>query len=169
MRWMYARQNPVNNLLFGYHKADEVRRRFYLILWNVYSFFVTYANLNDWSPQPTTHNLQPNVLDNWVISRLNSTIKTVNESLTNYDAQTASLSIENFVIGDLSTWYIRRSRDRVEEALPIIYQVLVDLSKLLSPFTPFKTAFSVYTIYCRRNIYESGRGAVGKSCRLPHC
>ncbi len=134
IRWMCCLQNPVNDLLFGYHKADEVRRRFYLILWNVYSFFVTYANLNDWQPQDSKSS---NVLDKWIISRLNSVVKTVNESLTKYDAQVASQSIENFVIGDLSTWYIRRSRDSVEEALPTIYEILVTLSKLLSPFTPF--------------------------------
>ncbi|MDO8487613.1 MAG: class I tRNA ligase family protein [Candidatus Curtissbacteria bacterium] len=165
MRWMYAKQNPVNNLLFGYHVADEVRRRFYLILWNVYSFFVTYANLNDFSlprhsgersdsridsgqvlrlrsgPQDRefteSARVTKNALDNWIISRLNSTIKMVTDSLTKYDAQIASTAIEDFVIGDLSTWYIRRSRDRVEEALPTIYDILVTLSKLLSPFTPF--------------------------------
>ncbi len=135
MRWMYAKQNPLNNLLFGYHVADEVRRRFYLILWNVYSFFVTYANLNDW--QSSNTNRQPSTLDRWIISRLNSTVKVTTDALTKYDPQAASQSIEDFVIGDLSTWYIRRNRDRVEEALPIIYAVLVDLSKLLSPFMPF--------------------------------
>ncbi len=147
MRWMYAKQNPVNNLLFGYHVADEVRRRFYLILWNVYSFFVTYANLNDFSVQrhsrpdresdPRIREDDKSMLDRWIVSRLHSVIKVTTDALTKYDAQVASQAIEDFVIGDLSTWYIRRSRDRVEEALPTIYQVLVNLSKLISPFTPF--------------------------------
>ncbi|MBI3282701.1 class I tRNA ligase family protein, partial [Candidatus Curtissbacteria bacterium] len=135
MRWMYTTQNPASNLLFGYHRADEVRRRFYLILWNVYSFFVTYANLNNWQPPANYH--PTNVLDKWITSRFNSTIDVVTKSLENYDSMTASTTIENFVTGDLSTWYVRRSRDRVEQALPILYGVLVDLAKLLAPFTPF--------------------------------
>ncbi|MDP2632373.1 MAG: isoleucine--tRNA ligase [Candidatus Curtissbacteria bacterium] len=134
MRWMYAVQNPTNNLLFGYHKADEVRRRFYLILWNVYSFFVTYANLNNWTPTPK----KPiNILDRWLISRFNSLNKNVTQYLSKYNSSSASASIEDFIINDLSTWYIRRSRDRVEEALPTLYETLVNLSKIISPFMPF--------------------------------
>ena len=139
MRFLYSTQNPVNNLLFGYHNADEVRRRFYLILWNVYSFFVTYANLHSWNPKETG-----NVLDKWIISRLHSLIAAVNQSLEKYDMSKASAAIEDFIVDDLSTWYIRRSRDRVGEALPTLYSVLVDLSKLLAPFTPF-IAEEIYT------------------------
>jgi len=135
MRWMYSIQNPTSNLLFGYHKADEVRRRFYLILWNVYSFFVTYANLNSW--QPSAGQKPSNVLDKWITSRLNSSIDIVTKSLEQYDATVAANAIEYFVISDLSTWYIRRSRDRVEDALPTLYVTLVELTKLLAPFTPF--------------------------------
>lgn len=149
MRWMYTSQNPVNNLLFGYHKADEVRRRFYLILWNVYSFFITYANSDNWIPKQLTitHHPSPNILDQWIISRLNSITKTVNDSLSKFDSQQASFAIESFVIGDLSTWYIRRSRDRVgvtssdqedkEACYQTQYWLLVELSKLISPFMPF--------------------------------
>ena len=50
MRWMYVLQNPFDNLLFGYKIADETRRKFHLTLWNVYNFFVSYANLDNWSP-----------------------------------------------------------------------------------------------------------------------
>ena len=142
MRWMYLSQNPVNNLLFGYHKADEVRRRFYLILWNVFSFFVTYANLNDWNRVKSPDSR--NVLDRWIVSRLNSLIDQVTQSLADYNAQVASQSIEDFVINDLSTWYVRRSRDRVREALPTLYLILVSLSKLIAPFMPY-LAEEMYT------------------------
>jgi leucyl-tRNA synthetase len=135
IRWVYAKQNPATNLLFGYHKTDEVRRRFYLILWNVYSFFVTYANLNSWSPKQKVQ--KQNVLDKWILSRLNSTIERVTKSLEDYDAMTASIAIEEFVIGDLSTWYIRRSRDRASEALPTLYEVLVQLTNVIASFMPF--------------------------------
>ena len=138
MRWMYLSQNPVNNLLFGYHKADDVRRRFYLILWNIYSFFITYANLNDWNPDSKIGSYQStNVLDRWIVSRLNSAIAQVTQSLTDYNVQTASQTIEDFVIGDLSTWYVRRSRERIKDALPALYSILVNLSKLLAPFMPY--------------------------------
>lgn len=137
MRWLYCSQNPVNNLLFGYHRADEVRRRFLLILWNVYAFFVTYANLNDWTPSKINNQQSISILDKWILSRFNSTVEQVSKSLVNYDAQNACGAIENFVINDLSTWYIRRSRDRVEETLPTLHMVLVDLAKLIAPFMPF--------------------------------
>lgn len=134
MRWMYTTQNPVSNLLFGYHKADEVRRRFYLILWNVYSYFVTYANERDWKLKRKG---SEHVLDKWILSRFNSLITSVSASLDKYDSSKAALAAEDFVVNDLSTWYIRRSRDRASEALPTLLLILVDLSKLLAPFTPF--------------------------------
>lgn len=134
MRWMYTNQNPSANLLFGYHKADEVRRRFYLIYWNIYSFFTTYANLNNWTPKSTP---PANILDKWILSRFNSTINDVCQSLAKFDSQKASEKIEAFVINDLSTWYVRRSRDRVVEALPYLYEILVNLSKLVAPIMPF--------------------------------
>ncbi len=145
MRWMYVTQNPADNLLFGYHKADEVRRRFHLTLWNVYNFFITYANADEFKSLKSKVKSQ-NVLDRWIVSRLHELIKTVTESLDKYDAQTASLSVEEFV-QDLSLWYVRRSRDRIGPAAAqgedkkscyeTLYTVLVTLSKLLAPFTPF--------------------------------
>ena len=148
MRWMYATQNPEDNLLFGYGKADEVRRRFYLILWNSYKFFVDYANLADWNCDKTPADVQVKltVLDRWILVSLTKLVLDVNESLTKYDAVDASRAIEEFVARDLSTWYIRRSRDRVGPTsdkedenifLSTFYGVLVTLSKLMAPFTPF--------------------------------
>lgn len=135
MRWMYLSQNPVNNLLFGYHKADEVRRGFYLILWNVYSFFITYANLYDW--KPSQEHKSTHVLDRWVVIRLNSAISEVTKSLPKYNAQLACQAIEDFIVDDLSGWYVRRSRDRAKEALPTLYSVLLSISKLIAPFIPY--------------------------------
>lgn len=146
MRWMYVRQNPEVNLLFGFKVADEVRRKFHLIIWNTYNFFVTYANLNNFSNSNTTAK-SSNILDKWILSRLNNLILLVTKSLSSYDAFTASLYIEQFV-NDLSTWFIRRSRGRVshdasnedrEQCLNTLYQVLVTLSKLLAPMLPFIT------------------------------
>ena len=148
MRWMYSLQNPQANLLFGYHKADEIRRRFYLILWNSYKFFTDYANLASWNcdKTPTDIQNQLTILDKWILARLTELTFLVNESLSKYDSMSASRAIEDFVVNDLSTWYIRRSRDRVGPVadskdqnlfLSTMYGVLVTLSKLLAPFLPF--------------------------------
>lgn len=150
MRWLYVTASTGQNLLFGYKKADEVRRKFHLMLWNIYNFFVTYANIDDWKPDLTKFATHPseNALDLWIISRLHQTIKIVTQSLEKYDPQKASLAIESFVL-DLSLWHIRRSRDRVGPAVPdqnekdkkdfyeTTYAVLITLSKLLAPFMPF--------------------------------
>jgi len=159
MRWMYATQNPADNLLFGYHKADEVRRRFHLMLWNVYNFFVTYANVDNVKCQ-TLNVKSKNVLDKWILFRLHQLIKTVTDSLDKYEAQTASLAIEKFV-EDLSLWYVRRSRDRVGPTVKdgddknccyaTLYEVLVTLSKLLAPFTPFLAEEIYQNLMLQRN------------------
>lgn len=145
MRWMFLSHNPADNLLFGYKKANETRRRFHLILWNIYNFFVTYANVDKWRMENGELKME-NVLDKWIISRLNQLIKEVTISLDNFDAFSATQKIEKFV-NDLSTWYIRRSRNRVGPTAPngedrdacyaTLYKILVNLCKILAPFTPF--------------------------------
>jgi isoleucyl-tRNA synthetase len=145
MRWMYSRQNPTENMLFGYRVADETRRRFYLKLLNVYNFFVTYANIDGWEPGKKIETSK-NVLDKWILLKLEKTVKEVTESLETYDAYKASSLIETFV-DDLSLWYIRRSRDRVGPSAEdendklafyeTTYKVLVKLTKLMAPFMPF--------------------------------
>jgi isoleucyl-tRNA synthetase len=155
MRWMYVTNDPEQNLLFGYKKADETRRRFHLMLWNIYNFFITYANIDHWEPDITkfaTHTSE-NALDRWIISKLHGTINTVTQSLEKYDAQHASLTIESFV-EDLSLWYVRRSRERVgptaqdekdkKAFYETMYAILLTLCKLLAPFTPFLSE-EIYT------------------------
>ncbi|MBI3109442.1 isoleucine--tRNA ligase [Candidatus Daviesbacteria bacterium] len=138
MRWVYVTQNPEVNLPFGYNVASEVKRRFYLILWNCYKFFVDYANYSSFStPEESLSGPPSEVLDKWVLARLNELIFLVNDKLEKYDASSASRAIEDFVVNDFSTWYIRRSRNRIDTCLPVMYEVLVTLSKLLAPFTPF--------------------------------
>ena len=139
MRWMYVTQNPELNLNFGYHLADETRRRFHLLLWNTYNYFVSYAIADKFEIRNSKFETG-NVLDRWIISRLNNLLKTVTENLEKFDAYSASLEIEKFV-DDFSTWYIRRSRNRTGDDRKCFYaashRVLLTLSKLLAPFTPF--------------------------------
>jgi isoleucyl-tRNA synthetase len=141
-------------MLFGYKKADEVRRQFYLMLWNVYKFFVEYANLDKFKIQNSNLKMtmqnskfnKLNILDRWILSRFSWLVDLVEKSLKNFDARSAALEIERFV-SDLSTWYIRRSRERVwvnsqdiedkKAFYQTLYFILVNLSIILSPFIPF--------------------------------
>ncbi len=151
MRWMYCTHNPRTNLNFGYGPADEVRRRFLIPLWNVYSFFATYANIDGWIPQrmgASAVQARPsNLLDKWILSELQALIKEVAEHLNDYDCTPAARSIEGFV-DDLSNWYVRRSRRRFWKseqdedknmAYLTLYRCLVTLVKVLAPFIPFVT------------------------------
>jgi len=145
MRWMYCKPLPTALLPFGYTPADEIRRQFILILWNSYRFFITQANSDNWQPQKTSFT-PTHVLDKWILSRLNNLIIQVTQSLDKYQTASATISLEEFV-SDFSTWYIRRSRDRVglnaqdqkdkDKAYQTMYQVLVTLTKLLAPFIPY--------------------------------
>lgn len=149
MRWMYLKQNYADNLLFGYKKADEVRRSFHLMLWNIYRFFVTYANLDEWNPEGVVRDKKINVrksIDLWAFARLYETLRNVTNNLNDFDAKNATHEIEKFV-SDLSLWYIRRSRNRVgvgsDDKLDkdnfyfTLSSILHYLCKIIAPFTPF--------------------------------
>lgn len=146
IRWYCSSKDPSQNILFGQKEADETRRRFHLILWNVYNFYITYANLDKFDPK---HGLKPSeltVLDKWILARLKQTIGIVTGSLDKYDPYVASTNIESFV-SDLSLWYVRRSRDRVGPTVNngpdkqafyhTGFEVLTTLSRLVAPFTPY--------------------------------
>ena len=147
MRWLYCRQNPTANLLFGYAVAAKVKRGFHLILWNSYRFFANYASLEKWS-QSKVSPTDFSVLDRWLLSRLSHTQEGVEQSLNDYNSSRATKYLEDFVT-DLSTWYIRRSRHRIgpnaksssdkNTCYFILHLALVSLCKLLAPFIPFMT------------------------------
>jgi len=146
MRWLYVTQNTSLRLRFGYHQADEVRRRFFLILWNCYKFLVDKAGESNWRGE-LGGVVAKNHLDRWLVSRRENLVRLVGARLSDYDHVTAAKAIEDFVIKDLSTWYVRLSRDRLgkasEEAvdraagLQTFHQTLLILVKLMAPLTPF--------------------------------
>ena len=127
------------DLNFSEKGVDEVIKGLVLKLWNSYSFFVTYALIANFKPENVENK---DILDKWVLSRLNNTIKTVTEELDNYELPIAARAIGDF-IDDLSNWYIRRNRKRFaardKEALNTLYEVLVKLCQLLAPYMPFVT------------------------------
>ena len=145
MRWMYSKQNVENNLLFGYDKADEVRKKL-ISLWNVYSFFCTYANLDDYKPH--SHDISDkdlSLLDRWIISKSHQLTADAKLSYENFEVDKLLKNVESF-LDDLSNWYIRRNRRRFWKsendadkfvAYQTLYEVLLDLIKILSPIIPF--------------------------------
>ena len=144
MRWLYSRHNPSSNINFGYGPGDEVRRRFLIPLWNVYSFFVTYANLDDWDPASLEPG-KPSELDRWLLSELNGLVAQVTEYFESWRPMEAMHAIEEFIDG-LSNWYVRRSRRRFwrsesdadkQAAYATLHTALTTLSRLLAPVTPF--------------------------------
>jgi isoleucyl-tRNA synthetase len=149
MRWLFSNHKPEKDLLFGYHRADEARRQFLIPLWNVYAFFVTYAILDEWQPAKAGR-VDYSLLDRWILARLHEVIRDVTNKLEVFEPDRATAGLEAF-LDDVSNWYLRRSRRRfwakagIDEAsdadkhaaYSTLYQILVSLSQLLAPFTPF--------------------------------
>jgi len=145
MRWMYAKQNPVCDLKFGYGAAEETKRKL-LTLYNIYSFFEIYiAQTQNSKLKTQNHNSKPkNILDEWILSRFNNLLIKVTKNLNEYNIMAATIAIEYFFIDDLSLWYVRRSRDRFrreeennKEAIEVFYRLLLDLLKITGLITPF--------------------------------
>ncbi len=145
MRWyLYTASPPGQERRFSSDLVGEVLRNFTLTLWNTYSFFVTYANLDGWKPEP---GVKPeySALDLWVRSALHTLVRDVSNALENYDVLGATRPIETFV-DQLSNWYLRRSRRRFWKsesdgdkyaAYATLHEALSTLSKLLAPTMPF--------------------------------
>ncbi|MFC1913072.1 isoleucine--tRNA ligase [Chloroflexota bacterium] len=146
LRWYLFTASPAGNVRrFSEKLISEASRRFLLTLWNVYSFFVTYANIDRFDPASEGNSSVPSELDRWIISELNQLIVDVDTALDGYGPTEGGRKIENFV-NYLSNWYVRRSRRRFWKsendadklaAYNTLYQCLVTLAKLLAPFTPF--------------------------------
>ena len=145
MRWyLYTASPPGQERRFSADLVAEVIRNFTLTLWNTYSFFVTYANLDGWTPD-LSEPVEYSPLDQWLRSALHTLVRDVSVALENYDVLGATRPIEAFV-GELSNWYLRRSRRRFwksesdgdkKAAYATLYEALVTLSKLLAPTMPF--------------------------------
>ena len=145
LRWyLYTATRPGEARRFSDKLVSESLRRFLLTLWNTYSFFVTYANLDQFSPADGSTG-ERSELDRWVLSELNALVQKVTDCLEDYDPTTSGRAIQEFV-EDLSNWYVRRSRRRFWKsgadadklgAYQTLYTCLVTVTKLLAPFTPF--------------------------------
>ncbi|MBX3085379.1 MAG: isoleucine--tRNA ligase [Anaerolineae bacterium] len=146
-RWyMYTSNPPGDSRRFSANLVNEVISSFYLTLWNTYSFFVTYANIDGFDPKTAQVPLaERDELDRWVLSELHTLIKEVSDAYEHYDVTRATRPITAFV-DDLSNWYLRRSRRRFWKsefdtdklaAYQTLFECLLTVSKLLAPAMPF--------------------------------
>jgi len=150
LRWyMLVSTTGQDNHRFSTKMLEETIRKIFLTLWNTYSFFTLYANIDRFVPQPLTADSdQPKAfteLDNWISSELNRLISEVSKLMDSYNPTSATRRIEEF-IDNLSNWYVRRNRRRFWKsendadklaAYTTLHQCLVTLSQLLAPFVPF--------------------------------
>lgn len=147
-RWhFYTASAPWLPTRFSVDDVAETQRKFLGTLWNVYSFYVLYAEIDNFDPTKYADFVSENVMDKWIISKLNTLIETVDDGLNTYKITQAALAIEDFT-DELSNWYVRRNRARywTQEltddkigAYVTLYKVLVNLVKVASPFVPFMT------------------------------
>lgn len=147
-RWhFYTASAPWLPTRFSIDDVGEAGRKFMGTLWNVYSFYVLYAELDQFNPLKYNDFVSENVMDKWVMSKLNTLVKDVDSMLNSYQITQAALAIEDFT-DELSNWYVRRNRGRYwsEEltddkigAYVTLYRVLTTLIKVAAPFVPFIT------------------------------
>jgi len=145
---LYMIHSPVvkgESLRFTEEGVKHSLRHLLIPLWNAYSFFVTYANIDQWEPDDSTLGQSDNLLDQWIESSLAHLCQEVTSAMDHYDLQQAVRPFVTF-IEDLTNWYIRRSRRRFwksgndadkQQAYTTLYHVLLELCKIAAPFTPF--------------------------------
>ena len=148
LRWyMLTNSQPWDNLKFDEAGVDEVRRKFFGTLYNTYSFFALYANVDGFDiNSPVIPVSERPEIDRWIISLLNSLVKDVVAAYEDYDVTTAGRLIQDFVCDHLSNWYVRLNRKRFWggsmdqdklSAYQTLYEVLVDVAKMAAPIAPF--------------------------------
>ena len=147
-RWhFYTASAPWLPTRFSVDDVGEAGRKFMGTLWNVYSFYVLYAELDQFNPLQYSDFVSENVMDKWIMSKLNTLVKDVDSMLDSYQITQAALAIEDFT-DELSNWYVRRNRGRywTQEltddkigAYVTLYRVLTTVIKVAAPFVPFIT------------------------------
>jgi len=181
LRWyMITNAQPWDNLKFDLAGMDEVKRKFFGTLYNTYSFFSLYANLDKftYAEKEIPVNERPEI-DRWIISLLNTLVKNVSESLDNYEPTQAGRLIQDFVIDNLSNWYVRLNRKRFWgqdynndkiAAYQTLYTCLETISIIMSPIAPFYAdkLYCDLTTSTGRNKFESVHLAYFPKCDETH-
>ncbi len=176
IRWyFYVTAAPWLPSRFYAEAIGDAQRKFMGTLWNTYAFFILYADIDGFDPKKhPLDNVSLTLMDKWVLSRLNATVKAVDEGLSSYKIPESARAISAFV-DELSNWYVRRGRERFwgkgmqgdkEAAFATLYTVLETLCRLIAPFTPFM-AESMY-----QNLVRTVDKAAPESvhlCDFPVC
>ena len=158
IRWFfYTNSAPWLPNRFHDKAVVEGQRKFLSTLWNTYAFFVLYANIDHFDPTKYTLEYEKlSVMDKWLLSKLNTCVKTVDENLANFRIPEAANTLQDFV-DDMSNWYVRRSRERfwakgMEQdkinAYETLYTALVTFAKLAAPMVPFITEAIYRNLVC---------------------
>jgi len=148
LRWyFYTASAPWLPSRFYEEAVIDAQRKFIGTLWNVYSFYILYADLDNFDPTKYDNFVSQNVMDKWMMSKLNSLVKNIDDHLENYRITQGALELEAYV-DELSNWYVRRNRSRywVESltddkigAYMTLYRVITTFAKIAAPFIPFVT------------------------------
>jgi isoleucyl-tRNA synthetase len=148
-RWLLFSSPTWNDVRFGYSLVEESMKEFIIPLWNVLSFFVTYANLDKYSPNNDEYHISPSdrpLLDRWILSRYNNTLNDIHLAFDDLAVHRTTKALQLFLANDLSNLWIRQSRRRFWEkdltiskksAYSTLYEILQSLSKALGPLLPF--------------------------------
>ena len=144
--YMMTNSEPWDNLKFDPEGVDECRRKLFGTLYNTYSFFAMYANVDGFEPSMCSQQVERPEIDRWILSKVNSLIKNVDAEMTGYDPTRAGRFIDAFVNDDLSNWYVRLNRKRFWgkemsedklSAYQTLYTCLMTVAKLMAPLAPF--------------------------------
>ena len=145
-RWhFYTCSSPWLPTRLSLENVEETQRKFLSTLWNVYSFYVLYGEIDKFNPVEYKDFKSDHIMDRWIISKLNTLVKEVDEKLEHYDITSAAIQIGEFT-DELSNWYVRRNRERFWSetltddkigAYVTLYKVLTTLVKIAAPFVPF--------------------------------
>jgi isoleucyl-tRNA synthetase len=163
-RWyMYSAVTPGDNIRFFEEAVEDVYKRFLNTLWNVYSFYVTYALIDEYDPGEKKLPVKNRtILDQWLVSGLNSLIRTVKQHMDALEVHLATRAIEAFVTNNISNWYVRRSRRRFwklekDEDKKAAYDTLTEamdvISRLLAPFMPYISEEIYTNIFSKESVH----------------
>ena len=165
VRWyMMTNASPWDNLKFDPEGVEEVKRKFFGTLYNTYSFFALYANVDGWQPEEKDLTDSLTEIDRWILSQLNTLIAEVTDYYEHYEPTKAGRAIEDFVNNNLSNWYVRLNRKRFwggemtadkEAAYQTLYRCLVTISQLMAPIAPFYADRLYCDLTCEKSVHLS--------------
>ncbi|MBU7047756.1 MAG: isoleucine--tRNA ligase, partial [Theionarchaea archaeon] len=174
-RWyMYSCVAPGDNIRFFEEAVEDVYKRFLNTLWNVYSFYVTYALIDEYKPGEEKVPVKERpILDQWMVSRLHSLVNQVREYMDGYEIHFATRTIEEFITNEVSNWYVRRSRRRFwklekdkdkKAAYDTLTEVTDVVSRLLAPFMPFITEEIYTNVFQEESVHFCEYPKVDEAC-----